>query len=502
MNTSPKNLTSISKFLSLVLRHRPGVLGMQLDPDGWLLIDELIENANRHGKKLSMELLHNVVAACEKKRYSLSDDGLRIRANQGHSIPNVELHLEPVVPPNQLFHGTVSRNYFIEWFDHTGTRRRKSSGTSDKQAAQRIANKWESDVALRRELVIDPAIEDQNKIVSIPLSKLLDAYGSAMASKSKQGHIDDTRIAIEKFGFETLKHITADKVNKYAADLRKAGRAARTIASHLQSIKGFTRWAVKNGKLASDPLATVSKPSVDDDRRFVRRFLSHEEWRWLDSTTRQSPESYGMAGIDRALLYATAIQTVLRSSELRSLTRGKLNITDAVPFVVVKPGGTKNKKLARQYIQPELAIELQNLVGRKLAGASVFLMPKEHDVADMLRADMASARLAWLETFREPQERIERDASDFLRSIDSEGERLDFHSLRHTCASWLIRSGADIKTVKTIMRHSDIRLTMDRYGHLFPGSEAAAVERMRGVFTQPTELKKTGTSTLEHLCGS
>jgi site-specific recombinase XerD len=392
-----------------------------------------------------------------------------------------------------------SRNYFIQWFDHTGTRRRKSSGTSDKQAAQRIANKWESDVALRRERVIDPAIEDQDKIASLPLSKLLDAYGSAMASKSKQGHIDDTRIAIEKFGFETLKHITADRVNKYAADLRKAGRAARTIASHLQSIKGFTRWAVKNGKLASDPLATVSKPSVEDDRRLVRRFLSHDEWQWLDTTTRNSPEQFGMAGMTRALLYATAIQTGLRSSELRSLTRGKLSLTDAVPFVVAKPGGTKNKKLARQYVLPELAMELQHFVGRKLAGATVFPMPKEHDVADMLRADMAAARLAWLNTFQEPQERIERDTSDFLRSIDSEGERLDFHSLRHTCASWLIQRGADVKTVQTIMRHSDIRLTVDRYGHLFPGSEAAAIERIRGMFNQRSELRKTGTSTLEHL---
>jgi len=94
----------------------------------------------------------------------------------------------------------------------------------------------------------------------------------------------------------------------------------------------------------------------------------------------------------------------------------------------------------------------------------------------------------------DPQERLERDASDFLRSIDSEGERIDFHSLRHTCASWLIRSGADVKTVQTIMRHSDIRLTMDRYVHLFPGSEAAAISRMRDVFTQPTELRKTGTA--------
>ena len=384
--------------------------------------------------------------------------------------------------------------YQIDWFDYTGKRCTKSSGTTDKAAANRIAAKLEAEAALRKERVVDPAIEDMGKIAAMPLKVHLDDYGSAMASKSKQGHIDDTRIAIEKFGFESLKDITADKVNKHAAALRKAGRAARTIASHLQSIKGFTRWAVKNGKLAVDPLATVSKPSVEDDRKLVRRFLSHEEWRWIDSITRQSPERFGMVGIARALLYSTAMQTGLRSNELRSLTRGKLNLTDAVPFVVAKPGGTKNKKLARQYIQPELALELQNLVGRKLAGATVFAMPKEHDVADMLRADMATARAEWLNTFREPQERIERDASDFLRSVDSEGERLDFHALRHTCASWLIKEGADVKTVQTIMRHSDIRLTMDRYGHLFPGSEAAAIERIRWVFAQPNELRKTGTA--------
>lgn len=112
MSKSPKSLTSTSKFLSLVLRHQPAVIGMQLDPEGWLPIDELIGNANRKGKELSLELLHDVVASCEKKRFSLSDDGLRIRANQGHSIPDVELNLEPVTPPNQLFHGTVAA--FIE----------------------------------------------------------------------------------------------------------------------------------------------------------------------------------------------------------------------------------------------------------------------------------------------------------------------------------------------------------------------------------------------------
>jgi putative RNA 2'-phosphotransferase len=112
MNKSPKSLISTSKFLSLVLRHQPEVIGMQLDHEGWLPIDELIENANRKGNRLSLELLHEVVASCEKKRFSLSDDGLKIRANQGHSVPDVELNLELVTPPNQLLHGTVAA--FIE----------------------------------------------------------------------------------------------------------------------------------------------------------------------------------------------------------------------------------------------------------------------------------------------------------------------------------------------------------------------------------------------------
>ena len=80
---------------------------MQLDPEGWLPIDELIQNANRQGKQLTLELLHEVVATCEKKRFALSEDGLKIRANQGHSVPDVELNLEPVTPPNLLYHGTV-----------------------------------------------------------------------------------------------------------------------------------------------------------------------------------------------------------------------------------------------------------------------------------------------------------------------------------------------------------------------------------------------------------
>ncbi len=108
MNKHSNRLTSTSKFLSLVLRHQPEVIGMQLDSEGWLPIDELIQNANNHGKELTLDLLHEVIATCAKKRFSLSEDGLRVRANQGHSVPDIELNLECISPPALLYHGTVA----------------------------------------------------------------------------------------------------------------------------------------------------------------------------------------------------------------------------------------------------------------------------------------------------------------------------------------------------------------------------------------------------------
>ena len=81
---------------------------MKLDPYGWLNINELIENANNSGIQITLELLHEVVATNNKQRFALSNDGLRIRANQGHSVASVDLNLAPTRPPEQLFHGTVA----------------------------------------------------------------------------------------------------------------------------------------------------------------------------------------------------------------------------------------------------------------------------------------------------------------------------------------------------------------------------------------------------------
>ncbi len=97
-----------SKFLSYVLRHRPDSIGITLDENGWVEVDELLAAAQRSGKQLSRQRLEQVVADSDKKRFALSEDGQRIRANQGHSV-SVDLDLEPTEPPKLLYHGTVER---------------------------------------------------------------------------------------------------------------------------------------------------------------------------------------------------------------------------------------------------------------------------------------------------------------------------------------------------------------------------------------------------------
>jgi putative RNA 2'-phosphotransferase len=103
-----QNIEKQSKFLSLVLRHKPDEIDLTLDSEGWAYIDELVQNASNHGTVLSRERIVEIVANSDKKRFAISQDGTRVRANQGHSIP-VALNIPEREPPHTLFHGTATR---------------------------------------------------------------------------------------------------------------------------------------------------------------------------------------------------------------------------------------------------------------------------------------------------------------------------------------------------------------------------------------------------------
>lgn len=98
----------ISRFISKVLRHRPDSIGLKLDTQGWAEVDELLRKAEFSGVAVSREELLFIVENNDKARFALSEDGKRIRAVQGHSVP-VDLKLPTKKPPPVLYHGTVSK---------------------------------------------------------------------------------------------------------------------------------------------------------------------------------------------------------------------------------------------------------------------------------------------------------------------------------------------------------------------------------------------------------
>ena len=111
--------TETSKFISLILRHHPEVIGIALDEHGWADVDELIAGIAK-SRPFDMNMLGEIVSTDKKQRYSFSDDKTLIRANQGHSVP-VDVELEAKTPPETLYHGTGEK--YVKAIDEQGLKR-------------------------------------------------------------------------------------------------------------------------------------------------------------------------------------------------------------------------------------------------------------------------------------------------------------------------------------------------------------------------------------------
>lgn len=107
-----------SKFISLILRHKPEAISISLDEHGWADVQELIAGINAFGNhRLDIDLLEEIVRTDEKQRYSFNEDHTLIRANQGHSVP-VDVELEEKIPPAVLYHGTGEK--YVASIDREG----------------------------------------------------------------------------------------------------------------------------------------------------------------------------------------------------------------------------------------------------------------------------------------------------------------------------------------------------------------------------------------------
>jgi putative RNA 2'-phosphotransferase len=141
-------LTRHSKFLSLVLRHKPKVLQLTLDGEGWVEIDELIKQSQNSQHPFTFDIIKKVVQSCDKQRFKLSEDEKRIRANQGHSI-DIDLSLQPTTPPDVLYHGTAAR--FLSQILDQGLKKQTRQHvhlSTNKETATKVGSRYGKPVIL------------------------------------------------------------------------------------------------------------------------------------------------------------------------------------------------------------------------------------------------------------------------------------------------------------------------------------------------------------------
>ena len=174
--------------------------------------------------------------------------------------------------------------------------------------------------------------------------------------------------------------VQGSKVQQFISTVRagKKPASAQTQNYYLRDFKSFCRWAVADGRLNQSPvehLRPLSAARVRSDRRHERRAMSVDEATRLLKATVAAPERHGMTGPERAMLYRLAIETGLRASEMRSLTRSSFNLAGRDPTVTVEAAYTKNREFAELPLRPETAAALKAHLANKLPAAPAFTMP-------------------------------------------------------------------------------------------------------------------------------
>ena len=277
-------------------------------------------------------------------------------------------------------------------------------------------------------------------------------------------------------GIRFLSDLGPDALARHLAGLVAAGRSNRTRNSHLASIRAFCRWAVRLGRLASDPTQHVR--TIREEPCLKRRALSADEVRRLLHGTAAAPRAFGASGPERATIYRLAVDTGLRRGELASLTPASFDLDADPPTVTVAAGASKRRRCDVQPMRPELADALRPFIESKARTAKALPVPPGNRAAAMLRADLRRERARWIRETADPAARRERWRSSFLAVHDADGAVVDFHALRHTAGTLLGGTGAHPKTIQGLMRHSDINLTMGRYCHRVVGLEEAALAEL------------------------
>lgn len=395
------------------------------------------------------------------------------------------LYKKPVIMIEQTTGNRVkgkSRKWWGRYKDENGVERRVPLAT-DKTAAQAMLNKILKKVERRVAGIIDRYDDQRTRL----LTEHLTEFETHLRSKGVSDHqvksvLYRARRIIDGCKAKVIDELLASRVTSFLAALRKDGISIQTSNHYLRSIKQFTRWMVKDQRTGDDPLAFIAMMNVRTDRRHDRRPLTDAEFKAVLEAAQQGRPILKLSGSDRAMLYATAAYTGLRASELASLIPASFNLKSKPNTVTVQAAYSKHRREDVLPVHPSLAEMLRPWLAAKPANKPVWpgSWASSKSGGRMLQRDLKAAEVPY---------------------VDENGLYADFHALRHTFITNMVKSGVSPKTAQSLARHSTIDLTMNVYTSLTVNDQAEALAALPSVPLPKTPISNGTQEPVNHDAG-
>jgi site-specific recombinase XerD len=260
-----------------------------------------------------------------------------------------------------------------------------------------------------------------------------------------------------------LSDLSPQRLQTALGLLRQRGLSPASLNRRIVAIRAFCKWALIDNRLPSDPTLSLRMYNTRLDQRHQRRALADAEVGALLRTAFASKRiRYKLSGKQRAMLYQLAVETGLRASELRKLKPRYFSLAGPGPATLTLPAHvTKNRREAQLPIRREFAALLRKWLDKMQPDDILFPVPASVPLGRIMRHDLDDAGIPY------------RTDKGFA----------DFHSLRHTYCTRLVRAGLPLAVVKQLARHADFRTTLG-YTHVNIGDMATAVESLPA-FSEP-----------------
>ena len=271
------------------------------------------------------------------------------------------------------------------------------------------------------------------------------------AKRCDDKHVSGVENMIKRVCQQCKFNVISDlDANRFTAFINSLDVAVKTKRHYIATIKQFAGWLYDTGRLPKNYFKLIKLPKVlKSDEVHARRALTADEVARLIRAAKTGKPFRGISGVERALIYRLAVESGLRYNEIRTL---KVSDFDFDNYTVqIRDVNEKARRGAILPLRKSTVAEIKQFLRSKTPQSTAFMLKKGYM---MIRTDLEAAGIAY----------------------EVDGLYADFHSLRHSTASLLIQTGANPKVIQSLMRHTDLNLTMSTYTHIYAGQQKETIE--------------------------